>query len=303
MKLQDIKKAILDKVVDDNFLVFLCDENFYIADQYVEAIATTKNYNLQYINSIAELENATSLVTAESEILYVLKTDTFDEIRQDYSKFMNLIVICKKIDKKLDKVIKDFVVKVPKLEEWQVIAYMQSICPGMSDQDCALFYKAAGKNIYKIDNELSKVALFSKVDQRTILMDLLFDESSDMYSVDTFELVNKILENNKAKVYEILARRKYLDLAPFAVIALLLRNFKNIVLINHKSNMTATQLKEIGLSQGQINMYQKYYTGYPLSYLMDSIKFLSGLDQRLKAGLLDMTENQLFDYIICNIMH
>lgn len=303
MKLQDIKKAIIDKTIEDNFLVFLCSENYFIADQYTEAIATTKNYNLQYINSLTETESTAALIQEDAEILYVLKTEVFEEVRPDYSNYNNVIVICKKIDKKLDKVIKDFVVNVPKLEEWQVIAYMQSVCPGMSEQDCALFYKAAGKNIYKIDNELSKVALFNKVDQRTILMDLLFDESSDMYSVDTFELVNKILENNKAKVYEILARRKYLDLAPFAVIALLLRNFRNIVLINHKSNMTAAELKEIGLSQGQINMYQKYYTGYPLSYLMNSIKFLSGLDQRLKAGLLDMTENQLFDYIICNIMH
>lgn len=303
MKLQDIKKAIIDKTIEDNFLVFLCSENYFIADQYVETIATAKNYNLQYINSLTETESTAALIQEDTEILYVLKTEVFEEARPDYSNYNNVIVICKKIDKKLDKVIKDFVVNVPKLEEWQVIAYMQTICPGMSEQDCTLFYKAAGKNIYKIDNELSKVALFNKVDQRTILMDLLFDESSDMYSVDTFDLVNKILENNKAKVYEILARRKYLDLAPFAVIALLLRNFRNIVLINHKSNMTAAELKEIGLSQGQINMYQKYYTGYPLSYLMNSIKFLSGLDQRLKAGLLDMTENQLFDYIICNIMH
>ena len=303
MKLQDIKKAIIDKTIEDNFLVFLCSENYFIADQYVEAIATAKNYNLQYIDSLTETESTAALIQEDAEILYVLKTEVFEEARPDYSNYNNVIVICKKIDKKLDKVVKDFVVNVPKLEEWQVVAYMQTICPGLSDQDYALFYKAAGKDIYKIDNELNKVALFNKVEQRNVMMDLLFGEGSDMYSVDTFDLVNKILENNKPKVYEILSRRKYLDLAPFAVIALLLRNYKNIVLINHKSNMSAAELKETGLSQGQINMYQRYYTGYPLDYLMNAIRFLSGLDYKLKTGLLDMSDDQLFDYIICNIMY
>ena len=67
--------------------------------------------------------------------------------------------------------------------------------------------------------------------------------------------------------------------------------------------MKPNDFKEIGLSTGQVNMYQKYYTGYPLDYLMNSIRFLSSLDYKLKTGLLDMSDDQLFDYIICNVMH
>ena len=300
MKLQDIKKAIIDKTIEDNFLVFLCEESYFIADQYAEAIATIKNFNLQYINSLTELESATSLVTEESEILYVFKTETFEEVRPDYSKFDNVIVICKKIDKKLDKVIKDYVIRVPKLEEWQVIAYMQALCPGLSDQDYALFYKAAGKNIYKVENELSKVALFDKVKQKEIFMSLLFDDGSDMYSIDSFELSNKIIENNKARVYEILTRRKYLNIDPFPLIGSLLKTYKQIVLVNHKSEIA--NFAEIGMSPAQVSTYKRIYTGFSIDYLMNAIKFLSGLDYKLKSGLLDMTKDQLLDYIICNVM-
>ena len=300
MKLQDIKKAIIDKTIEDNFLVFLCEENYFIADQYAEAIATIKNFNLQYINSLTELESATSLVTEESEILYIFKTETFEEVRPDYSKFDNVIVICKKIDKKLDKVVKDYVVRVPKLEEWQVIAYMQAICPGLSDQDYALFYKAAGKNIYKVDNELSKVTLFDKVKQKEIFMSLLFDEGSDMYSIDSFELSNKIIENNKARVYEILTRRKYLNIDPFLLIGSLLKTYKQIVLVNHKSEIA--NFAEIGMSPAQVSTCKRIYSGFSIDYLMNAIRFLSGLDYKLKSGLLDMTKEQLLDYIICNVM-
>ena len=80
MKLQDVKKAILDKSIEDNFLVFLCAENYFIADQYVEAIATTKNYNLQYINSLTETESTAALIQENAEILYVLKTEVFEEV-------------------------------------------------------------------------------------------------------------------------------------------------------------------------------------------------------------------------------
>ena len=298
MKLQDIKKAIIDKSIGDNFLIFLCEENYFIADQYIEAIATIKNFNLQYINSLAELETATALVTEGAETLYVLKTDTFEEIKVDYSKFENTIVVCKKIDKKLDKITKDFVVKIPKLEEWQVVAYIQAICPDISTADSSLFYKAAGKNIYKVDNEISKVALFDKTRQREIFMSLLFDDGSDMYSIDTFELSNKIIENNKARVYEILARRKYLNLDPFPLIGSLLKTFKQIVLVNHKSGIT--DFAEIGMSPAQVSTYKRIYSGFALDYLADNIKFLSGLDYKLKSGLLDMNKDQLLDYIICN---
>ena len=300
MKLQDIKKAILDKSIEDNFLVFVCDENYFIADQYVEAIASVKNFNLQYIETLAELETATSLVMAESEILYVLKTETFEEVKPDYSKFDNTIVICKKVDKKLATPLKDFMVKIPKLEEWQVVAYIKSICPDISDADCSLFYKAAGKDIYKIDNEIRKVALFDKTKQREIFMSLLFDEGSDMYSIDSFELSNKIIENNKARVYEILARREFLDLDPFPLIGSLLKTFRQIVFVNHKSGIT--NFSEIGMSPAQVNTYKRIYSGIPLDYLMNNIKFLSGLDYKLKSGLLDMNKNQLLDYIICNVM-
>ena len=303
MKLQDIKKAILEKTIDDNFLVFLCSENYFIADQYVEAIATTKNYNLQYINNLAELENATSLVTEESEILYVLKTENFEEIKPDYSKFDNTIVICKKIDKKIDKVLKDFTVNIPKLEEWQVVAYIQAICPGISDQDCSLFYKASGQDIYKLDNELSKVALFEKVNQREVLMNLLFGEGSDMYAVNNFELVDKIIENNKARVYEIISRRGCLNLEPFSLIALLLKKFREITLVTYNTKMTQKDFEDLGISAKMVGVYKKYYSGYPLEYLMNNIKFLSSLDLKLKSGLLDMTKDQLFDYVVCNILH
>ena len=300
MKLQEIKQAILDKSIDDNLIVFVCDENFFIVDQYIEAISSIKNAGIQYIDSLDEINSAASLVTDTGDTLYVLKTETFAEVKENYSNLDNVIIVCKKLDKKVEAPLKDFIVKVPKLEEWQVVAYIKSICPEVSDTDCALFYKASGKDIYKVANEIDKVQFFEKTEQKEVFMELLFGDNSDMYTTDNLTLANRIVENNKAKVYEILARRKYLDLDPFPIIALVLNTFKNIVLVNHQSGIT--DFSDFGMSPKQVNFYKNNYRGYSLDFLMNNIRFLSGLDEKLKLGLLDMPKDQFFDYVICHVM-
>ncbi len=300
MKLQDIKTAILEKTIGDDLIIFLCDNNFFIADQYVNEIANIKNYYIQYINNLSELDGTASLINEESEALYILKTETFDELRTDYSSLNNVIILCNKLDKKVEPLVKDNTVKVPKLEEWQVVAYIQALCPGLAEQECKLFYKAANYDIYKVENELSKILLFEKPMQKEILMNLLFDDSSDMYSIDNLKLSNYIVNNDKVKIYEVLTRRNYLDLDPFPIIALVLNTFKNIVLVNHQSGITA--FNEFGISPKQVAFYKNQYRGFNLNRLMDGIRFLSGIDLKLRQGLLDMPKDQLFDYVLCNVL-
>ena len=97
MTLMELKKCIETQVVPEDFIIFLCSENSFIADQYIDAICEINNLTITNIHSLQAQTSALSLVLDQNDELNVLKVDNFDELLIDYSSLTNTVVICNKI--------------------------------------------------------------------------------------------------------------------------------------------------------------------------------------------------------------
>lgn len=297
MNLIELKRSIESQVVPNDFIIFLCEENSFIADQYIKAICDINNLTKTDINNLQEQTSALSLVLGGNEELRVLKVDNFDEVVSDYSSLTDTIVVCNKIDKKISKFVEDYVIKVPKLVDWQVKSYIKLICPTLVDEEVDWLYKATGGDIYRIVNEIDKLLLFPTIERKEIFNELRYGKDSDLYALDIFELVDAIVRNNKPVVLNYL-RRANTMYEFMSLVSLTLKKAKDILMTRKDSNRTAS---EVGMNVKQWNAISKIYSGFPETRLEELITFLSKIDLKVRQGTFEsLSKDTLIDYFIVN---
>lgn len=296
MTLIDLKKSIEARNISDDFIIFLCSENSFIADQYVDAICEINNLVKTNINTLQDQTSALSLVLGSTDELKVMKVDTFEEALIDYSSLKNTVVICNKIDKKIKPLVEDYIIEIAKLVDWQTKSYIKLICPVLNDDELDWLYQAAEGNIYKMINEIDKIKLFPVPEQKSVLDTIRFSPDSDLYSVSIFDLADAIIRNNKPFVLEFL-RHKNLNFDLMQIVGATLQKVKNIILVTQNSGRTAS---EIGINDKYMYRLKKEWNGFPESRLKMLLEFLSGIDLKLKTGLLDMSKETQIDYLIAN---
>lgn len=306
----EIKNKILNNTLDNSFLIFECEDDFFIAKQYIEEICFKNNYTKNKIYSINDPEKLGQDIFNIDDINYlnILEVEEFSERSDDYSKFSNTIVLCHKIDKNLQTILKDYVVKVKKPEEWQTIAYIKQICPGLADDKfdslISFFYRVTRGDIYRINNELSKIMVFPKELQGNILYQLLVAPESDLYDINKFEVADLFLKMTVVPdkvLNEVLAFKIHsdqLDIDPISIVSTLITKIKNLMYISYGSGIT--NFESVGISEKYkwaLNKFPKITS----DIARDKLKFLTLIDLKLKSSELDLASNKLLDYILVNM--
>ena len=298
MTLMDLKKSIEAQNIPDDFIVFLCSENSFIADQYIDAICEINNLVKTRINTLQDQASALSLVLESTDELKVMKVDTFEEALIDYSDLKNTVVVCNKIDKKVKPLVEDYIIEIAKLTDWQTKSYIKLICPVLNDDELDWLYQATNGDIYKMINEVDKIKLFPVPEQRSVLDAIRFSPDSDLYSVSIFDLADAIIRNNKPFVLDFL-RHKNINFDLMQIVGAMLQKVKNIILVTQNSGKTAS---EIGINDKYMYRLRKDWNGFPESRLKALLEFLSSIDLKLKTGALDMSKEAQIDYLIANTM-
>jgi DNA polymerase III delta subunit len=293
MELSKFKEDVLNGILPTQLVVLLCAENFFIADQYINTLCAKTGKEKRLISSIFEQDSAMSLVFDYAETINVLKTETFSEIAEDYSVFENTIIICNKLEKKLESVLADYIIKIPALKDWQVFDYIKQVCPELDELEIKWLYNATGKNIYKIESELDKIALFHPKDRKKALAQLRFGADSDLYTLSIFDLCDAIIYNKKEILVEYLRHRAVVNFELMPLVGALLPKIKNLLMVKY-AGKTAD---EIGISSGQY-YYLTKDAYVPLERLQNLLKVVSNIDLQLKSGLLDIDKNTQIDYLI-----
>jgi hypothetical protein len=293
MELSKFKENVLNGTLPTQLVVLLCTENFFIADQYINTLCTKTGKEKKLINSIFEQDSAMSLVFDYTDTINVLKTETFSEVAEDYSVFENTIIICNKLEKKLESALAEYIIKIPALKDWQVFDYIKQICPELDDLEVKWLYNAAGKDIYKIESELDKIVLFHPKDRKKALACLRFGQDSDLYNLSIFELCDAIIYNRKDILVEYLRHRTVANFELMPLVGALLPKIRNLLMVKY-AGKTAD---EIGISDGAY-----YHTAkdpyLPLERLQNLLSIVSNIDLQLKSGLLDIDKEAQIDYLI-----
>lgn len=299
MTLIDLKNFITNKIVPSDFMIFVNKDCPFLATQYVKALSELSVGGVNKINSIYEpLQSSIMLLAAPTGTLNVLVTDTFDERSEDYTQFENTIVVCEQVSKDIAKNVEKFIIKFPKLEEWQLYDYAKTICPVIDNEDLQWLVKAADCDINRVINELDKVSLFNKIEQKEVFSAIRFDPQSDLYKADLFTIVNAIVAGDQAVLFDFVKHEGWEIHEPVVLANRALASLKNIILVAKNQQLTAT---DCGMSQGQYTFIKNKYRSLNVEAVKQKIKFLSDFDLLLKTSQLDLDKRDMLSYLISNL--
>lgn len=293
MKVEELKKSIENKSYKLPFLIMKWQDNSFIATQYADEISRILRKEILYVNSPEELEDVNEIFEYQDNTLKVYITN---ELTMEYKPTMsNVVIICKTL--KDCKGIDDFVVSIPKLESWQILSYMKYKCPKLNEDKLVWLQKITNNDIYRIDNELSKLSIF---DDQNEIFDKLVDEGgfSDLTAFTMFNLTNSIGKRDVNEIKSILYSIGSIDVDAYGLTTVLLKDFKNTLGIQ----TTTYSFEKLGLTQKQYNAI-KYYNcnKYSTQKLLNCYKFLLEYDSKLKDGVYQNV-NSMIDYIICKVL-
>ena len=215
----------------------------------------------------------------------------------------NVVVVCKSVDDKTLELLKEkeYYFEIPKLQDWQIEDYFHKKCPGLSEPKIKWLCGLTNNDIYRVDNEIKKIACFDKKIQEDVFN--LIDEDNgydDLTQNKIYDLTNAILSKDLRQVATILKDIDNMDVEGVGLVTILRKGFKNVLSIQLDSTATAEKL---GIKQGQFNVIKvKNCNRFEENKLKSVYKFLVDFDYNLKSGNLDMSKDRLIDYIICEVL-
>ena len=269
----------------DNDSVYICIgkdiTSEFVFDQYVHTFADNNSLDIVYVD---DLVSDTSFFGTVETDLKVYKTDKLEDVATTFVGW----IYCRSMDKNVKSTFNN-IVEIPKLEKWQIIDYI-STKNSIDVNQAEKLYKEYN-DIYKLDIEASKLGLFEQP-QFNELSDQLFFRPD--YQI--FDLTNAILQRdvNRLKVYY----QQNVDIDTFAFMALLLKNFKQVIDVQLSKNASAESLGISGKQFWAIKKYNCYkYTQAELVYIY---KLLTSIDLRIKTGQIDVSTVK--DYVIFSII-
>lgn len=299
MTLIELKNFINNKLVPSDFMIFVAKDCPFLAKQYIDTLGELSVGGINKINSIYEPQQSSlMLLAAPIDAINVLTVETFDERSEDYNQFENTIVLCDQVAKDIAKNVEDYVIKFPKLEEWQIFDYSKTLCPALDEEDLQWLVKATNCDIYRVVNELEKVALFGKNEQKEIFSAIRFDPQSDLYAADLFAIVNALVTGDQAVLFDFIRHNGWETHEPVVLANRAMSSLKNIILIAKNPQLSAA---DCGVSQSQYNFIKNKYRSLNIEAVKQKIKFLSNFDLLLKTSLLDIDKRDMLSYLVNNL--
>lgn len=301
MDIKELKQLIeLNKPIEKLLILKYSDNNF-IPHQYINKYRENNNYSVAYVDNLTDLLSLKSIniFNDSSDMVTIFETDNFTITDTSIKDLSNTIIITKKINKEYKLLFEDNLVEIPKLEAWQLNDYVGSLCEGLSEDAVSYIVNTCNSDIFRIDNECKKIAIFDKRLQENLVKEFkMNDVFSDLSSNTVFDLSNALITRDKVKLSNVLRDIKNIDCEPFQLMALLINNFRNIIHIQLGNNKPP---EAIGISPKQYWAIKKYSIGYyEADKLVKIFKELTAFDKTIKNGSLD--PKYVIDLICIKIM-
>ena len=151
MKLEELKDIVENKRYSGQFIIFQYNDNKFIPHQYIEKIAQDMNLEIQYeyeiTNSVLSGSDLFSISTT-TNYLRIYDVDMLDFYDKNLINEKNLFIICKKINDNIKSYLDNYIVVIPKLEDWQIKDFAYSVGEGISQDNLDKLISICGNNIY-----------------------------------------------------------------------------------------------------------------------------------------------------------
>ena len=296
MELKELKEKILNKSNIQFPLVFINSNNDFLLNEYLYGICKNLALNPHYVSSISELNDITSSMFYEDNFLFVYKPEKDVIVKEEDVKDSKIIIIYEKLPKenKIESV------EFCKLENWMIEDYASTLLPGLTKQETDWLCKICKYNIERVSLECNKLSIFDKKKQSEIFQEI--NDSNgycDLNDLNIFNLTNAVVKKDILTIKNIIKDIDNIDIEGTGLVTIMLKQFLNIINIQMSKNISAEKL---GMNERQFRAIQYNCNKYSNDELIDNYKFLNDIDYKLKSGLLEMTNKELVQYILNNIL-
>ena len=226
--------------------------------------------------------------------MYVYECDKLDSYIS-YNK--DLIIVTKNISKDILKDFQEYIIIVPKLEQWMIEDYIKSYCDGLSDSTVKWFLERYN-DVYLITEELDKLTLFPRDARESMYKEFKINNVfSPSVNEQSFELTLALQSKNKNRVREILEDAYKIEIDPIYTLFMLHTSFKKLLKVWLNKNPTPDNT---GLKSNQIWAINKQPRVFSREKLISIFEELSSMDTKIKSGEFPIEDS--IDYLIIKIM-
>lgn len=298
LNLNEVKTDLENNKDIDQFLIFYYEDTTdYIPVQYAKALARIRNSEILYVNELDEINSSPDPFSEPTSNLYIYKTDSLERIPAKYLQ-NNLIIITPKLLKDVEKEYDEYILRIPKLEEWQIVDYIKTVSPGLTQDEMEWLVRTYKSNMYRVELEVDKLKPFSENARQYIFEDFYVDhvfETLSEYGI--FDFTNAIQGKDLKTISNILSDINHIDIEPTGLITLLCANFKKLIKVWLNKSPTP---ENTGLKSNQIWAINKLSRTYTKEQLVKVFELVSDMERRLKTG--EMPEELIIDYLTVKIL-
>lgn len=291
MEIKNLKSNIINKTLSDQSMIWVYSDNKFLCEQYIQEISKIKGYDICYLDNLDRFKTISIFDSVDDSCLFVYNIQRYeDEI--DLSLIKNLIIVTNKYKGKFDYC--DF----PKLEQWQIIDYVYSICNGVDKQDLDWLMELCNYDIYRLQQEINKILIFPEVERKYLFKDFISsDIFSDLANKTIYDFSNAIQSKNIHEIVSIYKQLENCDIEPLGLVTILYNNFRKMIRVVLQKFATE---ENTGLKKNQIYAIKKASEKYNNQQLIDIFKLLCGIDFKLKTG--EMPADLILDYVTLNVI-
>lgn len=294
--IMNLKHNIKEQNVSDSFKIFIYEDNTFAVNQYIETIAEIKNVDIRYITSLSDLNTDDIFDDLSQDVLYVLNVDKLLPPYVDPLKLNNVIVKCKSIDASITNQYADYVYKFPKLQQWQIHDLVKTLT-NLDEKKVNWLCEVSNWDVYRLYNEALKLKLFQDTNSAFELFNIE-DAYSDLSNYNIFNFITAIVKKDLNTIVDILKNINNIDIEPYGVLTLLLKQFRTIIDIQMNPKASAESLN---MPPKQFYAIKMNCGRFDNNKLIDIYEKLTSIDLMLKSGELD--NNKIIEYLLINILN
>lgn len=301
MTLEDLKTSIENGVLDYPLIIFQCDDSAFIPHQYLRRIVRESGKELIPISSIDEIFNVQPSLffrEVDDKLYRFFDCDTLECFSSKANELENTFIICKKVKDSISTECSSYIVKVPKLESWQIQDYVYSIATGVDTQKLDRLIKVCNGDIYRLDQELKKLVIFSDIEKPHVFDEFSSDGIfSDLSEFTIFDLSTAILKKDFNTIKSVLIDIDNIDIEPIGLQKVLTDNFRDIIAVQLAKDPQPEYFEKVFGWKKSKFWAIKYSCGvYTKSQLIKIYEFLTSIN------FGDIPEGQLISYLITHII-
>lgn len=301
MDIKVLKQELENKHVLSKFLIFKYSDTDFIPFQYIEEIKKITGKQAIIIEDLSTLvtKQKSLFINTNEDITNEIKiyiTDKFETSLSLQDKF--LYIICKSIEKSTKELYNNYIIEIPKLEDWQIKDFVYSIAEGVTKTQLDNLIEVCDNDIYRINNELEKITLFSESERKYTFNQFVQDGIfNDLSKYTIFDFSNAIIYKNKEMIKNIYNEFERIDIEPIGLVTILLNNIRNIIKVQLANSPTP---ETCGMKAGQFYAIKKSCGLYTKKQLLQLFDLLTDIDRRIKLGEIPVNRF-LIDYLIISI--